>query len=499
MLKKLHNKLAITFTAFLGAVLLVGLLVSLSYTLQRKNAESLRGLSMQTDLISSGVINAQITDHSWRIIEEKPFLYHVEENSGNVTVEVRSDYVAEAEREDIFSDIREKLPAVEGQYADYDMYMYMTSPDIVVSAVADVAAPYDNPAYSAEAAPSAGMVYEEMLPFEDILSTVFLLESGGVKYRVSYVSFQMPINEIYEVMMPNTNMMAEVNATKIYTSEIVVMEDLSGYYREIFLICLLYFGVFIAGLAVLFLGSRFFAKQLLKSTEEGLRREKEFIASAGHELRTPLAVIRASLSAADGCDDEADAKKYRLAADTQAERMGRLIDDLLLASADSASWNLRKAPLDMDTLLIETAEAFTPVAGQKGIELKLNLPQETLPEVNADKDRISQILGILLDNAIDYSPKNSRVELTAQQKKNKIVIEVADEAGGIPEREKDRIFESGQRTETPQSGEEKNAAKKHFGLGLSIAEDLAKMHGGSLTHRNNSVGGSTFTLEIDVK
>lgn len=94
--------------------------------------------------------------------------------------------------------------------------------------------------------------------------------------------------------------------------------------------------------------------------------------------------------------------------DRECSRMSCLVGDmLLLASADTGQWSLRTSSLDMDTLLISIYERFEPLYQDKGVCLKLDLPEASLPRIYGDENRLEQIFAVLLDNALRYTPKNA--------------------------------------------------------------------------------------------
>lgn len=169
----------------------------------------------------------------------------------------------------------------------------------------------------------------------------------------------------------------------------------------------IFLGLDLAGILCLLFFSWNFVGWSLQPVEESRRKQAEFIAAASHELRSPLAVLRSGCSAILA----APAQKETLlkTMDAECARMSRLIDDMLfLASADAKTWDVRLTQTDMDTLLIETYEAFLPACSDKQITLQLELPEEPLPSMLADPERIRQILIILLDNALSYTPEKKR-------------------------------------------------------------------------------------------
>ena len=171
--------------------------------------------------------------------------------------------------------------------------------------------------------------------------------------------------------------------------------------------------------------------------------------------------------------------------------MGNLIKDLLvLAASDSKKWQLTIGNHDSDTLLLDVYETFEPVCRSKGMALHLTLPDIELPRIHCDKNRVIQILTILLDNAVTYTPSGGTIDLKVFIKKRKICYLVADHGKGIPDEEKERIFDRFYQSDRARK------EKEHFGLGLSIARELAELQKGKLTVTDTEGGGCTFLLLI---
>lgn len=160
-----------------------------------------------------------------------------------------------------------------------------------------------------------------------------------------------------------------------------------GLYRQ----GILFFLLNLAGIAALMSVSWVLVGKSLKPLAEGQKQQNEFIAAASHELRAPLAVIRSSIFAARTAPDQRE--KFMDNMDRECSRMSCLVGDmLLLASADTGHWSLRTSSLDMDTLLISIYERFEPLYQDKGVCLKLDLPETSLPRVCGDENRLEQIL-----------------------------------------------------------------------------------------------------------
>lgn len=245
----------------------------------------------------------------------------------------------------------------------------------------------------------------------------------------------------------------------------------------------------IAGIIALFGISWVFVGRSLRPLNENRRKQTEFIAAASHELRSPLSVIRSSASAIAVSPDKQEQLLSNI--DRECERMGHLISDLLvLASADSKQWKLNMESVDMDTLLINTYEVFEPLAQAKQIRLYLELPAHALPHMYGDRMRLEQIMTILLDNAISYTPSGKEIFIRSQVKKGSLLLMVEDEGTGIPDSEKKAVFERFYRSDHSRND------KKHFGLGLSVAKELTELHKGKIKAADGKKGGACFIVEL---
>lgn len=244
----------------------------------------------------------------------------------------------------------------------------------------------------------------------------------------------------------------------------------------------------IAAVLLLSLFSFFFTGKLLQPVIESRKKQTDFVAAASHELRTPLAVI---LSAAECCRD-ADAEKQSRFLDTirqEGDILTSLVNDMLtLSASDSQRFTCRPAPVELDTLLINTYEAFEPIAAEKKLSLSITLPEEPLPLCTADADRIVQLLSILLHNAVSYTPEGGRIDLALSHKKNRFYLTVSDTGIGIPPDDRKKIFDRFYRAEKSRS------AKGHFGRGLSIAAEIVRLHHGTISVADRPGGGSVFTV-----
>ncbi len=222
--------------------------------------------------------------------------------------------------------------------------------------------------------------------------------------------------------------------------------------------------------------------------QESLR--KEMTADIAHELRTPLAVIRANLDAlADGVYPMT--KENLAPIQESAELLDRLIEDLrTLELADAGQLALEKSDVDLCRLIRRVAARFSPRAESRSQKLEI-LPFENLPPAKADLQRLEQILGNLVDNAMRHTPDGGTVRLGVKAEGSAVLLTVEDSGPGIPEDSIDRIFERFYRLDSGRARSEGGS-----GLGLAIARKLAEAHGGTLTAENRPEGGARFTLRL---
>ena len=254
---------------------------------------------------------------------------------------------------------------------------------------------------------------------------------------------------------------------------------------------LLYCLSYLAGVSLLgWVGARLITRALQPAVESRIR-QKQFIAAASHELRSPLAVIAANAAVLpEGARESAAAGVIT----AECGRMSRLIGDLLLlASADANSWTVQLEPLELDTLLLNVYEAHAPVYRANGCALRLELPEDALPRMRGDGERLKQVLGILLDNALTYGVTDEQrmVELTATIQRQRTVICVTDHGTGLNAAQKAHVFDRFYRGDAARGG------KEHFGLGLSIARELVALQKGTLELLDTPGGGCTFCMTLN--
>ncbi|MBL8967096.1 MAG: HAMP domain-containing protein [Spirochaetaceae bacterium] len=231
----------------------------------------------------------------------------------------------------------------------------------------------------------------------------------------------------------------------------------------------------------------------LARLEEAKRR---IIADASHELRTPATLIQGALEAMiDGVYARDDATLRSV--HEESVRLARLIDTLReLELVESGALRLEREPVDAREAALRAASLFQAPARAKGISLAVAAGGEGLL-VSADPSRLAQVLAIFLTNALAYTPAGGRVELAARRPAaasaaagpGPVALAVGDSGPGVPMAERGRVFERFHRVDPSRS-----SASGGRGLGLAIAAEIAKAHGGRIELGDSPLGGAEFVL-----
>jgi two-component system sensor histidine kinase SenX3 len=184
-------------------------------------------------------------------------------------------------------------------------------------------------------------------------------------------------------------------------------------------------------------------------------------------------------------------REMYLAINEEAKRLARMTSDYLdIARLESGATPVRKSPVRIDQLLERTVLMHDPLAANRAITLTLNCAPG-LPPLLADGDLLARAAGNLVSNAIKYSPEGTEVTISARDENGMAVIAVADQGYGIPEADRERIFEKFYRVPRVQ-----DAGTPGTGLGLAFVREIAELHGGSISVISAPGAGSTFTLRI---
>ncbi len=285
---------------------------------------------------------------------------------------------------------------------------------------------------------------------------------------------------------------------------IILIQPLSKLYFTLLIYGIILILIDLLIILFVYFFSKHFVWKTLQPVINSQQKQKEFIASASHELRSPLALIRAIISSLKMDQAEEfeviknnEIDKYMIGLndiDEETIRMSRLIDDLLLLSSmQTRTWTLNKELFDVETFLIDLYDAFYLITSNHNLNLKLDLQEDTLPSINADKQRLWQVLTILLDNAISYSSGEEDIIIKVYQEEQTLLIEIIDHGKGIPDNHKPYVFDHFYKADSSRGD------KNHFGLGLPIAKELIELHNGKITLKDTNGGGTTFVISINIK
>lgn len=222
----------------------------------------------------------------------------------------------------------------------------------------------------------------------------------------------------------------------------------------------------------------------------------QFIDTATHELRTPLANIKAyaeTLAMGDMIDIE-EQKEFCNTINAEATRLARFVDDLLsISSLEVGSLGIQRTNVDVRRLLEEAAEKVKPLMKQRSMTFEVTL-SEKLGEARIDKDKVSGMVVNLLGNAAKYTPERGTVTLAAIRQDEQLKIEVRDTGVGIAEEEAEQVFEKFFRSANPAVRDNVGT-----GLGLPLAREIARLHRGDITLASKLGEGSTFTALLPVQ
>lgn len=222
---------------------------------------------------------------------------------------------------------------------------------------------------------------------------------------------------------------------------------------------------------------------------------QDFISNISHELRTPLAAVKSlSETLQEGAlEDPPAAHRFLSMMDKEIDAMAQIVQELLeLSRIESGRAPLEKRVATVDEMMQPAVDRMRLQATRAGLSLNCTL-DEGLPSINADVDRIQQVLMNLLHNAVKFTPPGGEIDVTARRNGNFLQLEIRDTGVGIPDSDLPRIFERFYKADRARSG-------GGTGLGLSVARHIVEAHGGRIWAESQVGRGSTFyfTLPINV-
>jgi signal transduction histidine kinase len=219
---------------------------------------------------------------------------------------------------------------------------------------------------------------------------------------------------------------------------------------------------------------------------------RDLVANVSHELKTPIAAIRAHLeNLLDGVEHP-DRQTLQVML-SQTERLSRLIEQLLeLSRLESGELPLQREDVPLAPLVTQVLSEIDVARSDSGVAVESELPED-LPAVDADRERVHQVLYNLLDNAVRFTPSGGAVTVSAQRHNGSVEVQVADTGMGIPSEHLPRLFERFYRADPARSREDGGT-----GIGLAIARSVVEAHGGHIRAESELGKGSVFTFDLPV-
>ena len=324
---------------------------------------------------------------------------------------------------------------------------------------------------------------------DNTVYTVVLNDDNSVSEIINHSSKDITDEEIEEIAKSLLSENRQSRVGNLYFAEfsysvnngkmvIIDNENTNSTLLNTLLICI---GIFALLELLIFLVSRKITNWIIKPVEESFEKQKQFIADASHELKTPLAVIMASSEALESNPNES---KWLENIKSESDRMNKLIADLLeLAKSEAVDDKSEFALGNLSKTIEKSILTFEGIMFEKGITLDYSIDENIELEMNEYK--IKQLVSILIDNAIKHCDENGKITVNLKNEKD-IVLTVSNTGEGIPKGEEAKIFERFYRAD-----EARNRNENRYGLGLAIAKNIALSHNADISASSEN-GTTTF-------
>lgn len=232
------------------------------------------------------------------------------------------------------------------------------------------------------------------------------------------------------------------------------------------------------------------ALETMRERLEGKQYVEQYVHALTHELKSPLAAIRAVAELLESPLPETDRVRFTRQVGSQSDRMAQMVDKLLaLAAVEHRQRIEHPQPVDLDALLQELAEAVAPRLQARELVLDIDAGPADC-RVPGDAFLLGQLLRNLVDNAIDFSPRGGVVSVQVRAGEGEACIEIADRGPGVPEYAAERVFERFYSLPRPEGGD------RSSGLGLNFAAEVAALHGGRVQLGNRDGGGALAQVTL---
>ena len=334
--------------------------------------------------------------------------------------------------------------------------------------------------------------------------------SPELPYEARY--FSVSFNKNGDILFAETSQIAAINSTEAieYAQKALSLNQESGFInqfrfmrsndgdvvRVVFLNCQRQLNTlqnFLAtsflfaliGYAAVLIAVIFLAERIVRPIAESYEKQKQFITDAGHEIRTPLTIIRANV---DILEMELGENESLSDISSQTNRLAMLTEDLVRLSRMEEERSYEMIEFPLSDLVYETASSFKAVAETKNKAITLDI--EPMIPLKGNSHAIAQLVSILMDNALKYSNENGRIEVRLAKPSKNVILSLTNTTDTkIDKASLDRVFDRFYRADTSRSSQ-----RGGYGIGLSMAKAIVDSHGGKINA--HTADGYSFTIEV---
>lgn len=322
------------------------------------------------------------------------------------------------------------------------------------------------------------------------LAATYLVIIMGLTIIFSMVIYGITSSQFDRPLPPNSNQSQQYqfyNNGRYYSVQDIIEQRASEARAELIA------WLFMLNLVVLVGGaffSYFLARKTLEPIEAAMEAQAQFVSDASHELRTPLTALQVT--------NEVALRKKKLTLSEAKELIGynlaetiklRNISDALLGLAKQDTSEIKREQFDVAPMVQSAIESYEPVAANKSITITKDMPSIF---VMADRSALEQVVRVLIDNAVKYSPDKSMITVSAKNETTDVAIVVRDQGPGIDRKHQTKIFDRFYRVDESRSSQNTEGS----GLGLAIAKSIAARHGFGLSVSSKAGKGAEFTVRV---
>ena len=273
----------------------------------------------------------------------------------------------------------------------------------------------------------------------------------------------------------------------------IVFLDVTAYNKTLLELLTTLVVVGLITLMVIFVVSLYFANRAIKPIAGAWEKQKQFVADASHELKTPISIINANYDAllANQEDTIKNQMKWLDYIRIGTDRMAKLTNDLLsLAKLEDVNIETQKTPFDISSAIDEVISPMEAVILEKDIKLSRSIEPDII--IKSDAEKIRQVVRILLDNAVKYTNEKGHIHISLARSKRQVTFSIKNSGKGIPQQDLPKVFDRFYRADPSRTHE------GSYGLGLSIAKTIIHRLGGEIevTSVENEYTTFTFTLGL---